>query len=80
MNHWYLKNDGTSVKFGTCTQTAIYWTYKWKKSKKLTLKNQTYYFFNDMINVKHFHSNLPTIDKKLYKEIDISNIGYLYHD
>ena len=30
-----------------------------------------------MINIKNFHSNLLTIDKKSYKEIDIYNIGYI---
>ena len=29
-SHWYLKNDVTRVKFGTCTQTAIWYIYKWK--------------------------------------------------
>ena len=30
-----------------------------------------------MINIQNFHSNLLTIDKKLYKEIDIFNIGHI---
>ena len=30
-----------------------------------------------MINIKNFHSNLLTIDKKLYKDIDIYYIGYI---
>ena len=30
-----------------------------------------------MINIKSFHSNLLTIDKKLHKEINIYNIGYI---
>ena len=30
-----------------------------------------------MINIKKFHSNLLTIDKKSRKEIDIYNIGYI---
>ena len=33
-SHWYFKSDATCVKFGTHTQTTIYWTYKWDKSKK----------------------------------------------
>ena len=47
------------------------------KVKELNIKNQTYYFFNHMINVKNFHSNLLKIDKKLYKDIDIYYIGYI---
>ena len=30
-----------------------------------------------MINIKNFHSNLLTRDKKSHKEIDICNIGYI---
>ena len=47
------------------------------KTKELNIKNQTYYFFNDMINIKNFHSNLLKIDKKLYKDFDIYYIGYI---
>ena len=32
--------------------------------KELNIKNQTYYFFNDMINIQNFQSNLLKIDKK----------------
>ena len=45
--------------------------------KELNIKNQTYYFFNDMINIKNFHSNLLKIDKKSHKDIDIYYIGYI---
>ena len=39
--------------------------------KEINLKNQTYYFFDDMINLENFESNLSKIDKKHYKGIDI---------
>ena len=45
--------------------------------KELNIKNQTYYFFDYIINIKNFHSNLLKIDKKLYKDIDIYYIGYI---
>ena len=32
------------------------------KVKHLDIKNRTYYFFNDMINIKHFDSNNIKID------------------
>ena len=32
--------------------------------KSINIKNKTYYFFNDMINIKNFDSNLFKIDKK----------------
>ena len=41
------------------------------------VKNRTYYFYKDMINLKNFVSNLLKIDKKLYKNIGIYNIGYI---
>ena len=47
------------------------------KVNELNIKNQTYYFYNDMINIKNFHSNLLKIDKKPYKDIDIYYIGYI---
>ena len=45
--------------------------------KSLNIKNQTYYFFNAMINIQNFHSNLLKIDKKPYKDFDIYYIGYI---
>ena len=45
--------------------------------KELNIKNRTYYYFNDIINIKDFHSNLLRIDKKQYKDIDIYYIGYI---
>ena len=45
------------------------------KVKQIEIKNQTYYFYNDMINLKDFESNLLKIDKKHYKGIDIYYIG-----
>ena len=45
--------------------------------KELSINNPTYYFYNDIINLKDFHSNLLKIDKKQYKEIDIYYISYI---
>ena len=41
------------------------------------MKNQTYYFNNDIIGLKNFDAMLLKIDKKSYKNIDIYNIGYI---
>ena len=46
------------------------------KLNKLTLKIETYYFYNDQINLKDFDASLLKIDKKDYNEIDIYYIGY----
>ena len=47
------------------------------KVKQIEIKNRTYYFYNDIINLKNFESNLLKIDKKHYKGIDIYYIGYI---
>ena len=48
-----------------------------RETKELDIKNQTYYFLNDIIDIRNFHSNLLKIDKKLYNDIDIYYIGYI---
>ena len=45
--------------------------------KEINIKNQTYYFFDDMINIKDFDPNLLKIDKKSYKNINIYYTGYI---
>ena len=45
--------------------------------KQINIKNRTYYFYNDMINIKNFDPILLKIDKKSYKNIGIYNIGYI---
>ena len=45
--------------------------------KEMYIKNETYYFSDDMINIKYFDLNLLKIDKKPYKNIDISYTGYI---
>ena len=45
--------------------------------KQIDIKNRTYYFYNDIIYLEIFKSNLLEIDKKSYKDIGIYNIGYI---
>ena len=45
--------------------------------RQINIKNQTYYFFNDIINIKDFDPSLIKIDKKSYKNIGIYRIGYI---
>ena len=45
--------------------------------EEITIKNQTYFFFNDIISIEDFAPNLLKIDKKSYKNIDIYYIGYI---
>ena len=42
--------------------------------KQIIIKNRTYYFFNDIINIKDFDSSLLETDKKLCTNIGIYNI------
>ena len=51
--------------------------YKMGTIKQIDIKNRTYYFYNDMIDIKKFDSDLLKIDKKSYKDIGIYNIGYI---
>ena len=45
--------------------------------KEMTIKNKTYYFSDDMIDIRNFQPDLLKIDKKSYKNIDIYYIGYI---
>ena len=48
-----------------------------RKVKQINIKNRTYYFCNNQINLKDFDASLLNVDKKDYKEIDIYYIGYV---
>ena len=45
--------------------------------KQIYIKNRTYYFYNDIIDLENFNSSLLKLDKKSYKDIGIYNIGYI---
>ena len=44
-------------------------------TKQINIKNRTYYFYNDIIDIENFDAGLLKIDKKSYKDINIYNIG-----
>ena len=46
-------------------------------TKQINIKNRTYYFYNDLINIKDFDPKLLKLDKKSYKNIDTYYIGYI---
>ena len=48
-----------------------------EKVKQIEIKNRTYYFYNDIINIEEFNSTLLKIDKKSCKNINICYIGYI---
>ena len=45
--------------------------------KQINIKNQTYYFYNDIIELENFDSDLLKIDKKSYRDIGVYNIRYI---
>ena len=46
------------------------------KIKDIDIKIHTYYFFDDIVNIKNFDPNNIRIDEKSYKNILIYYIGY----
>ena len=42
------------------------------KVTQINIKNRTYYFFNDMINIEVFDSKLLKIHQNSYKNLDKS--------
>ena len=46
-------------------------------TRQLTIKNRSYYFYNDLINMLNFEASNLKLDKKTSKDIDIYGIGYV---
>ena len=44
---------------------------------QINIKNRTYYFYNDQIDLKDFDARLLKFDKRDYNETDIYYIGYV---
>ena len=45
--------------------------------KQINIKNRTYYFYNDIIDLKDFDAKLLKIDKKSYKNVAIYYNGFI---
>ena len=45
--------------------------------KQIDIKNWSYYFYNDIINLENVNARLLKIDKKTLKGINIYCIGYI---
>ena len=58
-------------------QKIINHMYKIGVIKQINIKNRTYCFYKNIIDLENFKSNLLKIDKKSYKNIGIYNIGYI---
>ena len=45
-------------------------------TKEINIKNRTYYFYNDIINLDEFDESKIKVDKKDFSDIDIFYLGY----
>ena len=48
-----------------------------RKVKQINIKNHSYYFYGNIINLKDFDASLLKVNKKDYREIDIYYINYV---
>ena len=48
------------------------------KTKQVNIKNRTYYFYNDIIDLDEFDGSKIKIDKKFFNDIGIYYLGYEY--
>ena len=46
-------------------------------TKQLNIKNRTYYFYNDLTNIRDFDVRLLKLDKKASMDLGIYYIGYV---
>ena len=46
-------------------------------TKQMSMKNRTYYFYNELINIKDFDPKLLKLDKKSFKNIGFYHIRYI---
>ena len=46
--------------------------------KQINIKNRTYYFYNDIINLDEFNGSKIKVDKKNFNDINIYYLGYEY--
>ena len=45
--------------------------------RQINIKNQTYYFYNDIINLDEFDGSKIKVDQKNINDIDIYYLGYI---
>ena len=44
--------------------------------KQINIKNRTYYFYNDIVNLDEFNGSKIKVDQKDLNDIDIYYLGY----
>ena len=47
-------------------------------TKEINIKNRTYYYYNDIIDLHEFNESKIKVDKKDFHDIDICYLGYEY--
>ena len=54
--------------------------YKMGTTKEINIKNRTYYYYNDIIDLDEFDKSKIKFDKKDFNDIDIYYLGceYIY--
>ena len=75
-NTWIMLKK-TNAKESFNYQTILdYWSYEMAANvKNISIKNHSYYFFNDIINFEDFNSNLLKIEKSLvFTTLDTSQL------
>ena len=73
----YITRDEENVsKYDYVYYANNYW-YKMREVKQTNIKNWTYYFCNDIIDLKNFDARLLKIDKKSFKGIGIYKLDIL---
>ena len=48
------------------------------EKKQINIKNRTYYFYNDIIDLDEFDGSKIKVDKKIFNGIDIYYLAYEY--
>ena len=74
INTWVaIKKISIKQQFSECNyiEYKFHRTFKMGQVEKLSIKNQSYYFFDNIINIKNFQSNLLKIHKKRHEDFDV---------
>ena len=72
----YINRNKENVsKYDHTYQSKNCQPYKMGEVKQINIKNRSYYFYNDMNNIKNVVPNLLKIARKSSKNIGIYNIG-----
>ena len=69
--NWSLIKNVSCIKFNTHWETENWWVQLFKMGtiKQINIKNWTYYFYNDIIDLENVDVRLLKIDKISYKDI-----------